>query len=100
VILFTNREEGQARRPLTRFGIYRIVHRLITMIELKEVLRLWRARACRNTWPSSTGGGGTAAAGFRGRSRAVEEARSRQLAIAPAARNTREWIWTYFGDVF
>ena len=30
------------RRPLTRFGIYKIVHRLITMIELKEVLRLWR----------------------------------------------------------
>jgi len=28
------------RRPLTRFGIYKIVHRLITMIELKEVLRL------------------------------------------------------------
>jgi len=30
------------RRPLTRFGIDTIVHRLITMIELKEVLRLWR----------------------------------------------------------
>ena len=66
------------RRPLTRFGIYTIVHRLITMIKLA-------ARRLQDFERDLTQSNTLDFDGWRSR---------------PLTEKGRDWLWSYFGEVF